>query len=373
MIILITGASHAGKTLLSQRLLEHYHFPYLSIDHVKMGLIRSGQTTLTPEDDDELTDYLWPIVSEIIKTAIENDQNLIVEGLYIPPTWHEAFDEDYLSHIKYLYLVLSPQYIHTNFHHIKAHASAIETRLDDSYASMEQVLLDNRQFQEQVTEYDLDHILIDEDYEQDLTRGLSRILGDNFMGKDVHHHPEMRRKDRQMSREFGLALIDRSEYGVLAVSTDNYASALPLSIVRDGNTLYFHSATKGEKIDLYAKQDLATIVFVGNVRVPDLLDNDEIGALIDERRAGEVLRKVYTTEFESAIVRGRLSEVTEEQEKLHVLKLICEKYTPNKMEHFDKAAEVSWHLTSAYKVEIEEITAKRKKYDEVGNPLPSDL
>ena len=69
MVILITGASHVGKTALAQRLLEKYKFPYLSIDHLKMGLIRSGQTELTPLDDDKLTDYLWPIVREMIKTA----------------------------------------------------------------------------------------------------------------------------------------------------------------------------------------------------------------------------------------------------------------------------------------------------------------
>ena len=80
MILLIAGASHTGKTLLAQRLLEQYHYPYLSIDHLKMGLIRSGQTTLTPMDDDKLTDYLWPILREMVKTAIENGQNLIVEG-----------------------------------------------------------------------------------------------------------------------------------------------------------------------------------------------------------------------------------------------------------------------------------------------------
>lgn len=58
MVILITGASHTGKTALAQRLLERYGYPYLSIDHLKMGLIRSGQTGLTPEDDDALTFYL---------------------------------------------------------------------------------------------------------------------------------------------------------------------------------------------------------------------------------------------------------------------------------------------------------------------------
>lgn len=84
MIILITGASHTGKTALAQKLLEKYQYPYVSIDHLKMGFIRSGYTKLTPGDDEKLTDYLWPIVREMIKTAIENRQNLIVEGCYIP-------------------------------------------------------------------------------------------------------------------------------------------------------------------------------------------------------------------------------------------------------------------------------------------------
>ena len=73
MVIIITGASHVGKTLLAQRMLEKYKYPYLSIDHLKMGLIRSGNTDLTPEDDDDLTEYLWPIVREMVKTAIDGD------------------------------------------------------------------------------------------------------------------------------------------------------------------------------------------------------------------------------------------------------------------------------------------------------------
>ena len=87
MIILITGASLTGKTRLAQRMLEEYRIPYVSIDHLKMGLIRSGKIDLTPEDDEALTYYLWPIVREMIKTAIENRQNLIVEGCYIPFDW----------------------------------------------------------------------------------------------------------------------------------------------------------------------------------------------------------------------------------------------------------------------------------------------
>lgn len=99
MVIFITGASHTGKTVLAQKLLETYHIPYLSIDHLKMGLIRSGYTKLTPEEDDALTDYLWPIIREIVKTSIENGQNLIMEGCYIPFDWSKDFEKEYLSHI----------------------------------------------------------------------------------------------------------------------------------------------------------------------------------------------------------------------------------------------------------------------------------
>lgn len=100
MIILITGASHTGKTALAQKLLEKYNYPYMSIDHLKMGLIRSGYTTLTPMSDDKvLTDYLWPIVREMIKTAIENAQNLIVEGCYIPFDWEKDFESEYLENM----------------------------------------------------------------------------------------------------------------------------------------------------------------------------------------------------------------------------------------------------------------------------------
>ena len=129
MIILITGASHTGKTLLAQKMLEKYKYPYLSIDHLKMGLIRSGNTVLTPEDDESLTGYLWPIVREIMKTVIENQQNLIVEGCYIPFDWRDSFDEQYLQSIRFICLAMSDEYIDTHFEEIKSHGSDIEIRL----------------------------------------------------------------------------------------------------------------------------------------------------------------------------------------------------------------------------------------------------
>ena len=144
MVILITGASHTGKTLLAQRMLERYGYPYLSMDHLKMGLIRSGQTRLTPEDDEALTAYLWPIVREMIKTAIENRQNLIVEGCYVPFGWRGDFTADYLASIRFICLAMTDSYIDTHFYEIKAHSSDIESRLDDSYCTADWLKADNR-------------------------------------------------------------------------------------------------------------------------------------------------------------------------------------------------------------------------------------
>ena len=164
MIILIAGASHTGKTVLAQHLLERFHYPYLSIDHLKMGLIRSGQTELTPCDDELLTDYLWPIVREMIKTAIENDQNLIVEGCYIPFDWGKSFEKRYLEQIRYVCLILSEDYIQQNFQAIRDHAGDVERRLDDSDLSKEDLIKGNNQNLEACRKYGLPHILIEEDY-----------------------------------------------------------------------------------------------------------------------------------------------------------------------------------------------------------------
>ena len=166
MSVLITGASHTGKTALAQKLLEKYKYPYLSIDHLKMGLIRSGNTKLTPmSDDKDLTAYLWPIVREMIKTAIENKQNLIVEGCYIPFDWQNEFDSEYLESIKYFCLVMSEKYIRNHFNNIKKYANAIENRLDDEWCTMESVLADNAEVLALAKRHNSNYILIDDQYE----------------------------------------------------------------------------------------------------------------------------------------------------------------------------------------------------------------
>ena len=153
MIILITGASHAGKTALAQKLLEQYQYPYLSIDHLKMGLIRSGNTDLTPmSTDEELTAYLWPII-------------LIVEGCYIPFDWKKDFDSEYLEHIQYYCIVMSREYIRNHFADIKKYANVIENRLDDAWCTMESMLSDHAQVLELAQKYRVNYILIEDPYE----------------------------------------------------------------------------------------------------------------------------------------------------------------------------------------------------------------
>ena len=169
MIILIAGASHTGKTALSQKLLEKYKYPYFSIDHLKMGLIRSGNTELTPiSDDSDLTVFLWPIVREMIKTAIENKQNLIVEGCYIPFDWAKDFEKEYLNSIKYYCLVMSEDYIRNHYADIKSYASIIESRLDDDDCTLESVIEDNRKVLELAIAHEVNYILIDDDYKIDI-------------------------------------------------------------------------------------------------------------------------------------------------------------------------------------------------------------
>ena len=166
MVILITGASHTGKTVLAQRMLERYKYPYLSIDHLKMGLIRSGQTDLTPEDDDALTEYLWPIVREMIKTAVENRQDLIVEGCYIPFDWRMDFDEGHLASIRYICLAMTDEYIDGHFEEILAHACDIEKRLYDACPPPEQLKSDNRLYIEGCRKNGESVTLIGTDYTQ---------------------------------------------------------------------------------------------------------------------------------------------------------------------------------------------------------------
>ncbi len=169
MIYLIAGPSHTGKTALAQRILERYGCPYLSIDHLKMGLIRSGNTALTPLSSDRaLTDYLWPIVREIVKTAVENQQNLTVEGCYIPFDWAKDFDENYLPFIRYRCLIMSERYIREHFQDIRRYAGIIERRQDDGDCTVASLIRDNAEALALCRRHGVDYTCIDSVYPADI-------------------------------------------------------------------------------------------------------------------------------------------------------------------------------------------------------------
>lgn len=159
----------------------------------------------------------------------------------------------------------------------------------------------------------------------------------------------MRRIDREMDRDFALMVVDKCEYATLAmIDTDGTPYCLPISIARDEDIIYFHSAKEGRKIDALRNDPNVCMSCVG-----------------DTLRA----KDKFTTEFESAILRGKASEVTEDEEKIHGLKLICERHTPTNMHEFDTAIEKSLFRTGVWKIEIADIIGKRKKYDKEGKEM----
>lgn len=181
----------------------------------------------------------------------------------------------------------------------------------------------------------------------------------------------MRRKDREMGIEFGLKVIDKAAYGILSMIDENDEPyGIPLSIVRDGDILYFHSAMDGKKVKIFEKNPKVNVAFVGETKIPENYTKKELDEMMkDESKAALFISSVFTTEFESTVVKGQVKPVEYEEEKIKAMKLICEKYTPTKMDYFNIAIKAGLKRTNVYKIEIEEIKAKRKKYDANGQEM----
>lgn len=180
----------------------------------------------------------------------------------------------------------------------------------------------------------------------------------------------MRRKDRQMSKKFGMDIIDKSKYGIISMIDEDKAYGLPLSIVRDGEFLYFHSAKDGRKTEVLAKKPSVSVAFVGEVKVPENFTKDELDEIArDDSKAVVLISSVFTTEFESTIVSGKVNLVENQDEKIKAMKLICEKYTSEKMQYFDMAIKAGLNRTNVYKIKIGDVSSKRKKYDMSGKEM----
>ena len=170
-----------------------------------------------------------------------------------------------------------------------------------------------------------------------------------------------------MDKDFAYKIIDKAQYGVVSMTDGDEPYGLPLSVVRNGDLLYFHSAKEGRKVDILGKNPNISVVFVGDKNIPDNYSYDELEEMnSDPTKAINFISSVFTTEFESTIVRGKVEEVEDKGEKIKAMRTICEKYPPDKMKYFLSAITAGLHRTQVYKIKIEDITSKRKKYDDKG-------
>jgi putative acetyltransferase len=170
MVILIAGASYAGKTIMAQKLLEKYKIPYFSIDHLKMGIYRGNNNCgFSPESTDEIiTEKLWPIIKEIIKTIIENKQNIIIEGCYFPYSM-EDMEKEYLEKIIIFCIGFSEQYIRQNLStKIYDNRSVIERREYDFIEDIEKYILENEERKQKYMKNGIKYFEINEDYEKEI-------------------------------------------------------------------------------------------------------------------------------------------------------------------------------------------------------------
>lgn len=180
MIILIGGSGQVGKTLMAQRLLEIYQMPYLSVDHLKMGIYRSDPNCgFTPLDVDELIgEKLWPIIREMIKTAIENEQNLIVEGCYLFPHQLQDFEKQYAEKIMPIFITFSPHYIRNQFQTgILQYRNVIENRQEFEAADndIEEMIQDHESYRRKCSAAGVPYFEIHEDYEQEIEAAYTYI------------------------------------------------------------------------------------------------------------------------------------------------------------------------------------------------------
>ncbi len=181
----------------------------------------------------------------------------------------------------------------------------------------------------------------------------------------------MRRKDREMDKAFGLTVIDKASYGILSLPDgEGMAYGIPLSIAREGDTLYFHAAKSGKKTALITDGALVHITFVGDCQVPSVMTASEADdAAKNPETFGLLTSKLFTTEFESAMVRGPVRLLQSDEEKIRGLRAIAQKFTPQWMPYFPQAIESGLKITAVYAVHIQDITAKRKKFDAQGQEM----
>ena len=158
----------------------------------------------------------------------------------------------------------------------------------------------------------------------------------------------MRKASREMNAEWATEVLDRAPYITVSMSDENgMPYSVPLSLVRaDEKTFYFHCAMEGKKLDILAKNPNVCLSAVTKCK-----------PLVGPKDGS------FTLEFKSAIAFGKAEIVSDENEKVEALRLICEKFLPQHMDAFTSAIERSLARTAVIKISLTEPpTGKRKQY-----------
>lgn len=165
----------------------------------------------------------------------------------------------------------------------------------------------------------------------------------------------MRRKDRELSKNLGLEIIDKAQYAVISCVDNDKIFSIPISIVREGDKIYIHGAPTGTKARLFKNGKEVVLVCVTNALVPKF-SQDEIDLALKENRVSNI----FTTEYKSVVANVLAYEVSDEMAKIHALRLLCEKYTPEYMHVFNEAIKQSLARTNIYELLIVSVSAKAK-------------
>ncbi|PKK39776.1 hypothetical protein ABB02_01117 [Clostridiaceae bacterium JG1575] len=171
----------------------------------------------------------------------------------------------------------------------------------------------------------------------------------------------MRRKDRMRDREFADRIIDEADHGVLCLASSNRGYGVPLSFVRAGDSLFFHCAKEGKKLDFIEENHQVQVVFAARVASPEPMERELLEKKIQAKGASSLLSQVFTTEFASVMAQGYIQEVQDPLKKRRALELLCRRFTPWAMEWFDLGADLGMDRTRIFEIHMEEVTAKEKK------------
>ena len=150
---------------------------------------------------------------------------------------------------------------------------------------------------------------------------------------------EMRRKKQQLGEDECLAIVDAATSGVLSViGDDGYPYGVPLSFVRTGKTLVFHSAAEGHKIDAIKANPKASFTIAAQ---------------------DEVVPSEYNTHFRSVIAFGQVRIVEDRAEKMTLLRALGERYWPNHDNELEAEIAPRFDRMHVLAFDIEHLTGKQ--------------